>query len=317
MTNEELVKKIQEGERDLLPQLWEQIRKFVYALALRQCEYAAGVGGSKGATLVKGETGLEIDDLVQSGYIAMAEAVESYDENAESSFSQWLAVYLKKHFNETRAAASGWTRSTYARAQAEITKRKRYAAAGLPIPERRTNLDTVSINAPVRADSGGDPVELEALIADPFDGYADAERQIWLQQLHEKLDEAMQVLEPDQRAVIDAIYYQGKTTATIAADLDITETAVSQCKRKALTTLGKGRIRASLEEFVDFCTPYYMKVGAGTFQNTGESAVEKIVQIRERIRAKASRPTTTEISTALDRITAMRHQIQTGGAGDD
>lgn len=63
MTNEELVLKIQSGEQDRLPELWEQVERFVASRAQRLMTlYANGYMTNNG--------GVEFDDLYNSGYIA-------------------------------------------------------------------------------------------------------------------------------------------------------------------------------------------------------------------------------------------------------
>ncbi|MBE6984878.1 MAG: sigma-70 family RNA polymerase sigma factor [Ruminococcaceae bacterium] len=87
MTNEELAMKIQKGEAELMPQLWEQIKRWVYKMAHK---WVFRFDGARGVT---------VDDLISSGYIAFAEAVKTFQ--PVSAFTTWLTMYLKKAFLDT------------------------------------------------------------------------------------------------------------------------------------------------------------------------------------------------------------------------
>ncbi len=84
MSNEELVKEIQEGRRELLGTLWEQVEKFIRREANRRPDTGA----------------VDREDLYQSGYLALVAAVDSYDPKQETTFVGWLALHLKTAFNE-------------------------------------------------------------------------------------------------------------------------------------------------------------------------------------------------------------------------
>ncbi|MGI6014224.1 MAG: sigma-70 family RNA polymerase sigma factor [Oscillospiraceae bacterium] len=86
MTNEELVQAIQDGERDRMLELWQQVEQFVMKkahLALRR---------------MNGHCGVEFDDLYQSGYLALVKAVNSYKPDRGAKFISWLDMYLKTAF---------------------------------------------------------------------------------------------------------------------------------------------------------------------------------------------------------------------------
>ena len=66
-TNEELAVMIQNGERDKLPELWDQVKRFVRLKAMRRSRSLDGFGG------------VTWEDLYQSGYIALVAAADSYN----------------------------------------------------------------------------------------------------------------------------------------------------------------------------------------------------------------------------------------------
>lgn len=82
MNNEELVALIQAGDRGKLVELWTQVRRMVYQQAARW----AGVGGTT------------LEDLEQSGFIAMLRAVDAYDPT-KAKFSTYLFQRLRSEFS--------------------------------------------------------------------------------------------------------------------------------------------------------------------------------------------------------------------------
>lgn len=88
MSNEELATRIQAGERDLLPQLWEQVRRFVYKKAKQRFVLSDGKGS------------VDVDDLAQSGFFALVKAVEDFQPEGEYKFTTYLTYHLKNEFAE-------------------------------------------------------------------------------------------------------------------------------------------------------------------------------------------------------------------------
>ena len=93
MTNEELVALIQAGERDRLPELWEQVERFV---ALQANRLLHAMGPDRAAL-----AGVEFGDLYNSGYFALVDAAERYDPEAGAKFITFFTLRLKSYFSET------------------------------------------------------------------------------------------------------------------------------------------------------------------------------------------------------------------------
>lgn len=93
MTNEELVALIQAGERDRLPELWEQVERFV---ALQANRLLHAMGPDRAAL-----AGVEFGDLYNSGYFALVDAAERYDPEAGAKFIIFFAMRLKSYFSDT------------------------------------------------------------------------------------------------------------------------------------------------------------------------------------------------------------------------
>lgn len=245
MTNEELVALIQAGERDRLPELWDQVERFVASRANRLLIAM----GDRAAVY-----GLEFDDLYNSGYIALVRAVELYDPEPGMQFIGLLALCLKTAFAET----GGWR-----------TRRQKQDPLN----------NSTSMDEPVGEDDDGGTVG--DFIPDPSaaQAFQDVEEQQYQEQLHAALERALDTLEADEEATIRARYYQGRTLEEIGPRARTLE-------RHALVKLRRPQISAELEQFIEQRTPYYLRVGVQTFQNTGESAVERIFFKREQMREK-------------------------------
>lgn len=127
MTNEELARQIQQGERDLILQLWAQVRRYAHDRAYK---WHRATGGRGGVTL---------DDLEQEAFIALLEALEGWDEKA-GKFLTWYDLRLK---------------SAFTAATAQRTQR-----------DRKDPLqDCLSLDAPL-TDREGNPFTLEDTIPD-------------------------------------------------------------------------------------------------------------------------------------------------------
>lgn len=94
MSNEQLVALIQAGATEYMEQLWEQVRNLVLWKARRIMSALEARGNPCGCTL---------DDLGQTGYVALVAAVDSYKPEG-GAFSSWLMFYLKNEF----AALTGY-----------------------------------------------------------------------------------------------------------------------------------------------------------------------------------------------------------------
>ena len=242
MTNEELVALVQSGERDKLPELWEQVERFVVQQARRRHLLSGGAGG------------VEVEDLYQSGYIALVAAVDSYDPAAGRTFIGWLALALKTAFAE-----AGGCRS---------------------IKQARDPLRHAgSLDVPASEDSDTAIVDL---IADPgaTQDFRDVEERLYLEQLHNALEKALDELPDRQGDTLRRRFYQNRSLEEIADDEGISGEAVRQWQMKGLQKL---RQQQELQRFVEERTPYYLRVGVSDFQRNGESAVERIVFRREKL----------------------------------
>lgn len=247
MTNEELVVLIHTGATEYMGKLWEQVAGLVKWSA-RRILPALGE-----------RSGVELDDLIQSGYLALVAAVATYvPENG--AFSSWLIFYLKTAF----AQASGY------RTEKQRNDPLRFALS-LESPLGDEDGDTLGDLQP-------DPTSTA-----PFEA---VDERIYREQLRQVLESVLDQLPPPQAQTIRGRYFKGATLEELAADMGKSLERIRQLEAKGLDQLREPPLRKQVETFLEKQTPYYLHVGPTTFQRTHESSVEKIVFLRERLRTR-------------------------------
>ena len=175
MTNEELVALIQAGERDRLPELWEQVERFVASRANR---LLIAIGPDKAAL-----AGVEFGDLYNSGYFALVAAADSYKPEAGALFITWFALRLKSAFAEV----CGWRTS------------------------KRDPLNSAkSMDARLKEDDEGSGA-FGDFIPDPRAAQAlqDVEDGIQRDYTRQAVRQALEQLPTEERLAIKAYYYEG------------------------------------------------------------------------------------------------------------
>ncbi len=98
MTNEEIVCAIKAGDEALYPELWERVKRLIFRRALSFYNSRRDFCASHGVTA---------DDLAQSGYFALVEAVKAYRPESGYRFTTFLNFHLKLQF---QAALDGGRR---------------------------------------------------------------------------------------------------------------------------------------------------------------------------------------------------------------
>ena len=249
MNSEELAVLIQTGERDRLPELWQQVERFV---AMRARSMAEKSNGRHGVTA---------EDLYQCGYLALVSAVETFSLDAGCKFTSWLDYYLRREF----ARWGGW--------KTDHQKRE-------PLN------NAISLNAPLSND-GEDETTLEDIQPDPAAEqlYRNAEQEIWRGQLRAALEAVLDELPTSQGETIRRRYFYGEYQSEIGMVLGVSAQRVQQLENNGIRALRKPPLCDRLESFVDEQTPFYHRVGVEQFRRTHTSAVERVVMIRERLQA--------------------------------
>jgi len=237
MSNEELVAAIQAGE-DCMGELWLQIEKLVRWKAQRI------------ANALKDWGRVELEDLIQSGYLAMVAAVNTYQPGS-GTFANWLMYYLRTEF----AKAAGYR-----------TDRKRND----PLQH------SVSLDAPL---GGEDESRLMDMLADPSSAMENQEDALWLQQLHDALDMALDAIPPQCGEVVRARYFDGQSLDDVAQEKNLSAERVRQLEKKGIRLLQEPEHACHLRPFYEF--DFYCGTGWQAFKNKGMSVQEQYLVIME------------------------------------
>ncbi len=195
--------------------------------------------------------GVTAEDLVQSGYFALLEAVKTYDPEKSGGFLTWLSYYLRKEFART----GGYEK------------------------RRRDPLDSaLSLDAPISDED--DETYLET-VEDRRDDYADAEEKIYTEQLHNALEGALSSLPAAQADTLRSRYWEGKELRYIAQEIGVSTQAVEERERQALRAIRRSSHARDLYKYLDDQTDFYRKISVDRCRTEHTSSVEEIVLWRE------------------------------------
>ena len=86
MGNEELVQRIQAGERERIPALWAQVERLVRDMAYKRLRGTNGAGG------------VTVEDLEQAGFLGLLRALDTFNPAAGCRFTTWLAYHVRAAF---------------------------------------------------------------------------------------------------------------------------------------------------------------------------------------------------------------------------
>lgn len=247
MSNEELVIEVQHGRTELIGELWEQVERLVKWKALRVLH------------AVDGLFCIEFDDLYQSGYLALVDAVETYQPGA-GAFSTWFMYYLKTAFSE----ATGYR-----------TDR-----------EKRDPLNyAVSMDAPITGEDGsetafGDLIE-DINASDRIDN---VEEKVFCKELRRVLDTLLDTIPDPCREVLELRYYEDLTRMEISDRLYFDYQEVRKLEDKGIRILRKPSAAKYLKPFLDF--DFYCGAGLQAFRSSGLSIQERYMIKQEQVEAR-------------------------------
>ena len=276
---EELVMQIRNGSTDY-SQLWEQVRRFVVMMAFRRYEILAD------------DAAVDVDDLIQAGFIGLTEAVKTYDPGEGSSFLSWFGNYLKRAFNV--AAGRGWKRT-----------------ARDPIHY------ALSLDVPVDEEDPDGPT-LGDLQQAPDDVDAAAVESVYRQQLHAAEERLLSRLSPQGADVIRRLYFDGEALESIARDYGVTPAKMNSRRSSYLIQLRvysrSKKEGLELRRFVDDNTNFYQMVGPDTFNRTHTSPVELLAMRRDDLRYIYLKEGVDSVHTNVDYTKADNHKTAAGQA---
>lgn len=218
MTNEELAIAIQQGETDRLPELWNGIERLVKWKANR---IIAVLDVYSDLT-----TGVQFDDLYDSGYLVLADAVRTFKPEAGGTFSNWYMFYLKKAF-------------------AEVTGYRTKKRSCDPLR------NAISLDAPIKGMDDKDGCTLGDTIADKTDYAEMVTNNIQKRDLEKVVAAALTELSEQEEQVIRAEFYKRKNSQQIGEILGISPSRVCQLRASALRKLRESKIADSLRPFLE------------------------------------------------------------------
>lgn len=238
MSNEELVAVIQSGEEERMGELWEQ----VYGLIMWKARHIITALDLRGSSC-----GVELEDLTQSGYLALVNAVETY-KPGNGAFSTWLTCHLKNTF-------------------ADVTGYRTQRGQNEPL-NNALSLDKIM-------DDEQDGTPFGAIVPDPKAAATmlDIEEKVWREQLHKALEAALAGLSKECADVLRLRHYHGLTLAETGEACGTTAEHIRQTESKAIADLRKPKIYRKLRSFCDF--DFYCGTGLGAFRGTGMSVQER------------------------------------------
>lgn len=252
MSNEDIVREIQAGQTELYEQLWEQTRAFIRMMALRRYVHVQDVSG------------IDIDDLLQSGFLALVEAVKGYDADAGGGFLKYLELHLRSEFNKACGCRS-----------------KR--AARDPIHR------ALSLDVPVDADDP-DGATFGDFQPCQDDCIAAADDKVFQEQLRAAIDRLLSRLTPKAADVLRSSVLDEEPLEQIADRYCTSKRRIAGSRNQYLMQL-RALARSTpegkqLQRFVDESTDWFRRVGPDQFSRTQTSAVESVVFQREYLAKK-------------------------------
>lgn len=248
MTNEQLAALIGEGGNDeLLPLLWEKMRKFYGMLADRYVRGHADKCAQCGVTAA---------DIKQESYFAMLESIKAYNgrkpEQQDLLFTSFCDYHFKNHADNMIGNNRG----------------------NRTDPLRNS---TLSLDEPLTNKDGDEDATRGDLLPDPEseDPFKEIEEKDFRQSLWKTAKAALKS-RPILWEVTERYYRGGETLQEIGDSHHITRERVRQIKETALRRL---RHSASMKTYCT--TSYYQPLSIESFRRGG-SIVERITEQRDR-----------------------------------
>lgn len=246
----DIIVRIQKGEADLLPVLWDLCKDTIRAAARKRYRHSGGTGGVD-------RYGCEIDDYMNAAYIAVAECAAKYDTSGDVPFLAYLQMYfLRKEFQ---------------------------IAAGVRLPRQK---EDAMHHAERFDDMAVDGMDIFDAIAGDDNTERAATDHVYQEGLRRHLIAMIDELPQAEAEEIRAAFFGKLSTQARADELDVTVDEIRRRRTSGLEHLRSiadhTRKGAALQRFVDTTTNFAAYVGVKQFQNTRTSAPEMLAIIRER-----------------------------------
>lgn len=242
MTNEQMAKEIKTGNNDLIPELWEATRLYIFH-ALNHIVERNRVNQERMVS-----AGVTKEDLDQEAFFILLEAVNAFDPAGGYSFISSLRFTAQTHF---------------------------FALIGMRTAKGRNDPLTKAdrLERPIAAD-GEEVSSLGDTIPDQdaesaFESVIETEYQ---EQRHTAIQKALQCLTPIEERVIIERYYKNEGLTDFGKECGMSTARVYQLHQSALRKLRKKR--ELMEWRTEIIDRSYALSGLGFFRATGSSSVE-------------------------------------------
>jgi len=190
------------------------------------------------------------DDLASAGYAALVTAAQAYDAGRGVPFGRFAAVRVRGALLDELRSMDWASRSVRARARrAEVARQELTAQLGrTPTPTELAELLGVGVSELSNVD---DDVQRAAILSLQGFSAGAAEDMVTEPQLNPEemllhrerigyLHDAVAVLPERLRYVVEASFLRERPLAEVAAELEVTESRVSQLRTEALALLKDG-----------------------------------------------------------------------------
>lgn len=245
-TNEELAVLIKDGKTELYTELWENCKDLISLIAHKHFTVNYDRCISAGVT---------VDDIIQSGYFALIEAVKYFDTESGYKFVTYLNLPLKRQIN----TLLGYT-SSY-----------------------RDSLDySTSLDVPINDDIGERTLGDTIIDEDSELPFINVENNIFNTQLKAALNSAIETLPERERPVITDFYFNNLSLREIKRRSDgLSYPQVNSAYNRAISKLRRNHLEA-LQPFADEILSRALKcTGYSAFINNGASSVELTAEMIE------------------------------------
>jgi RNA polymerase sigma factor for flagellar operon FliA len=192
-----------------------------------------------------GNTYLDYTDIVSEGYVGLVQAANSYDETMGASFSSFAAQRIRGAMIDAVRSAAPLSRKTaatvrqYEDAVDQVTAETRRSAEDEEVAAR-LNIGVKDVKKMKSWNSfrllsldDHHPDSQSFDIADDFSLEDDVIASVSGDSLRSYIDRLL----PRDRQIIDRIYFQGYSQRTVAQSYNISESRLSQVRRRALESL--------------------------------------------------------------------------------
>jgi RNA polymerase sigma factor (sigma-70 family) len=196
------------------------------------------------AGAIRKDNAIDMDDLLQAGFIGLVNAGRTYNASTGGSWSQWVLWHIQREYNALLGLRDG-----------RFTK----AHSG-----------AISLDAPISEDYDETALDyLEDTNLEPVDAAAllDDDRRV--------VREAVADLKDDrQREIVERWQLNGETQSEVAKSLGISSERVRQLWRRSQKILARDQRLRQLAYLAD-CAPVYRPVSVAQFERTRTSQTER------------------------------------------